>query len=170
MKYRRMPFSNGTIRAVSPADHDAWLEMWNAYCAFYGARVPDRVTACTWQRICAADSPIGALLAVDASPAAAAIGFAHYVVHPFTWGEQPCCYLEDLFVRPHARGLGAGRALIERLLALGRENGWPRVYWSTQETNAVARRLYDRFARRDDFVRYTVTLGERRENDEPGGV
>jgi hypothetical protein len=69
----------------------------------------------------------------------------------------------------------AGRLLIERLLAVAEQQGWWRVYWSrvcwmTRESNAVARRLYDRFTPADDFVPYSVTLAARAENDDPADV
>ena len=86
------------------------------------------------------------------------IGFASYIVHPFTWSERQVCYLEDLFVEPAARGRGAGRLLIEHVIALARAEGRARVYWMTREGNETARRLYDTFAPADDFVRYTIEL------------
>ena len=55
-----------------------------------------------------------------------------------------------------ARGEGAGRALIEALVTLGREHGWRRVYWHTHENNEHARTLYDRLAKRTDYVRYDI--------------
>jgi GNAT superfamily N-acetyltransferase len=156
------------VRRIDPGDRFGWLELWAAYCAFYETVVPERVTEHTWQRIVSGDSTIGALVALH--PADTILGFAHYVVHPYTWGEQPCCYLEDLFVRPAARGKGVGAALIEWLLALCGQQGWSRLYWMTREGNVVARRLYDRFAVRDDFVRYTVAVRERAERAAPGDV
>src|ERR1700759_2666176 len=81
------------------------------------------------------------------------LGFANYVLHPFTWGIDLICYLEDLFVREDARGAGVGRALIEELVRLAEENGWPRVYWHTHEQNDVARSLYERIVPTDPFVR-----------------
>jgi GNAT superfamily N-acetyltransferase len=143
------------VRPAAPADRDAWFEMWRGYCDFYEARIPDAVTAATWARILAADSPIGALVAVNGSTGTIA-GFANYVVHPFTWSDLSACYLEDLFVRPEARGSGAAGALLQHLFALGRAQHWARVYWMTRENNLVARRLYDRFCARDDFVRYVL--------------
>ncbi len=99
------------------------------------------------------------LLAVDAA-SGDALGFAHYVVHPFTWSPRDACYLEDLFVTPAARLRGVGRALIDDLLARGEQAGWGRLYWMTRENNAVARRLYDSLAQRDDFVRYAIAFGD----------
>jgi len=84
------------------------------------------------------------------------VGLANYVLHPYTWGPAPVCYLEDLFVAPEARGAGVGRRLIEHLVEQARELGWARVYWHTREDNATARRLYDRFGPADGFIRYTV--------------
>jgi hypothetical protein len=49
-----------------------------------------------------------------------------------------------------------GGALIEDLLALGKIHGWSGLYWHTDAGNTVARRLYDRFAKADGFVRYRI--------------
>jgi hypothetical protein len=37
-----------------------------------------------------------------------------------------------------------------------RAEGWARLYWMTREDNTAARRLYDRHASADGFVRYVV--------------
>jgi GNAT superfamily N-acetyltransferase len=152
-----MPAERYTVRDIQAADRRAWRELWRGYCDFYEVSVPDATTEATWRRILDPGSAIFALVAVDAATNEVA-GFANYVVHPYTWSEQPACYLEDLFVRPEVRGGGAGGALIRRLIDRARENTWARVYWMTREDNAVARRLYDRFCERDDFVRYVVDL------------
>jgi len=68
------------------------------------------------------------------------------------------CYLEDLFVDPAARGNGVGRALIEDLASLARAQGWKRLYWNTEITNAAARKLYDSFTPDDGHIRYRLTL------------
>jgi GNAT superfamily N-acetyltransferase len=146
------------VRAAEVADEPAWREMWAGYCAFYRIALPDAVTDATWSRILDPVSEIGALIAVDGSRS---IGFANYVVHPYTWSASRTCYLEDLFVRADARGAGAGRALIERLLELGGERGWDRVYWHTHAGNSVARALYDSFCERDEFVRYVLPIPSR---------
>jgi GNAT superfamily N-acetyltransferase len=85
-------------------------------------------------------------------------GFTISVLHPGSWALTPACYLEDLFVDPEARGRGLGRALIEDLIGLARDNGWSRIYWHTRQSNAAARRLYGQFAEADDFVRYRMVL------------
>jgi len=145
------------IRAIEAGDYAAWREMWAAYCNFYKTTVSEEVTAVLWSRLLEPKSVVGGLLAADAETGAA-LGFAHYVIHPHTWSAKNLCYLEDLFVKPEARGRGIGHALIERLTAMGRERDWKRVYWHTNAANEIARRLYDRFTPADDAVRYTISL------------
>ncbi|MGD1065230.1 MAG: GNAT family N-acetyltransferase [Vulcanimicrobiaceae bacterium] len=147
-----------TIRAAQPQDETAWRALWAGYCAFYEATIPEDVTRTTWARILDPAQPIHALVALDED--GTVIGLANYVVHPYTWGVAPACYLEDLFVDEDARGRGAGEALIRHLARLGEECGWSRVYWMTREGNARARRVYDRIAARDDFVRYVVRIAD----------
>lgn len=141
------------IRAALPSDGPVWLELWRGYCAFYGAQVSDEVTARTWKRILDPDSAVMCLVAEVEGQVR---GFANCVVHEATWEIQPICYLEDLFVAPEARGAGLGHALIDWLRNSMRAEGWARLYWMTREDNADARKLYDRFALADGFVRYVV--------------
>lgn len=86
------------------------------------------------------------------------VGFSISVIHEGTWTTAPICYLEDLFVDPDLRGAGIGSALIKDIIDLGREKKWSRLYWHTRADNTVARRLYDRFVKADDFVRYRLLL------------
>jgi GNAT superfamily N-acetyltransferase len=142
-----------SIRACAPADEPAWRALWQAYCDFYGVQLADEVTQRTWKRILDPDSAVMCIVAeVDSRVA----GFAHCVVHENTWETQPVCYLEDLFVAPQARGQGIATALIEWLRNAMRAEGWARLYWMTAADNATARRVYDRFAQADGFVRYVV--------------
>lgn len=141
------------IRAALPADEAAWRSLWRGYCQFYGAWLPDEVTDRTWQRILDPDSSV---MCVVAEVEGRVYGFAACVVHEATWEAQPVCYLEDLYVLPSARGRGLGTAILEWLRGAMRAEGWSRLYWMTREDNAQARRLYDRFATADGFVRYVV--------------
>ena len=85
-------------------------------------------------------------------------GFTVSVVHEATWTLSPICYLEDFFVDAGVRGNGIGRALVEDVLELARDRGWSRLYWHTDASNEAARRLYDKFVKADDFVRYRIFL------------
>jgi GNAT superfamily N-acetyltransferase len=148
--------SDLVIRDVTAADEPAWRELWQAYLTFYEATLPEATTAATWRRIL--DPGDAAFGGIVAEREGRLIGFANYNVHPYTWSEQEECLLHDLFVDPAVRGGGIGERLIAFLLDRGRERGWSRVYWVTKEDNDRARRLYDRFAPADGFIRYSVPV------------
>jgi GNAT superfamily N-acetyltransferase len=148
--------SSITIRPAEPGDEAQWRPLWAGYCAFYETEVPEEVTAALWNRIIGTDEVTYGLVAVNES--GDILGFTHYILHPHTWSSRTLCYLEDLYVTPEARGQRIGQRLIESVIALGRENGWKRVYWHTEEDNTTARRVYDRFVPADAYVRYTVSL------------
>jgi len=138
------------IRDPTAADEMAWRTLWSGYNAFYEVTIPEVVTARTWQRMLDPASPMFGRLAVADGEAA---GFSVCVLHDSTWTSAPACYLEDLFVAPKFRGRGYGRALIADLVDRARAKGRSRLYWHTRASNP-ARRLYDEFAKVDDFVRY----------------
>ncbi|TVQ32943.1 MAG: GNAT family N-acetyltransferase [Geminicoccaceae bacterium] len=142
------------VRPATAADEAPWRKLWDGYCRFYGAVVPEAATAATWRRILDEQSPIHGLLVLSDGRVS---GFCVYVLHGATWSPAPRCYLEDLFVAPAARGRGLGDALIRHVLDLAAAQGWYDVYWHTEAKNTVARRLYDRHAgAADGFVRYRI--------------
>ncbi len=141
------------IRDLAPADEAAFRRLFAGYAAFYEAAVDEATVSATLARIL---DPAAPMLCRIAEAEGAVAGFAVCVLHEGTFETHPVAYLEDLYVDPARRGAGLGRALIEDLLALGRARGWSRLYWHTRAGNAAARRLYDRFAEADDFVRYMV--------------
>jgi GNAT superfamily N-acetyltransferase len=150
------------IRPAAAADEAGWRRLWRAYCDFYAVSVAPEVTDTLWRRILDPQTAIHALVAESGTAGGGErrlTGMANYVLHPYTWGTELVCYLEDLFVAEHARERGTGRALIEALVAMAKENNWRRVYWHTHEENGVARALYEKITPRDPFVRYVVKLG-----------
>ena len=96
--------------------------------------------------------PKGFIALVDGK----AVGLTHYLYHRSGWSKANNCYLQDLFADPDARGKGVGAALIEAVRQAAAKIGVTNVYWMTHETNATARRLYDRVARRTGFLEYDL--------------
>ncbi|HLK24713.1 MAG TPA: GNAT family N-acetyltransferase [Caulobacteraceae bacterium] len=74
----------------------------------------------------------------------AAVGFALWFYNVSTFEGRHGIYLEDLFVRPHARGRGAGLALLVRLARRCRDEGLARLEWSVLDWNTPSIAFYDR--------------------------
>ena len=72
----------------------------------------------------------------------AAAGFALFFHNYSTFLAQPGIYLEDLFVKPEARGRGYGKALLARLAQLARERGCGRVEWAVLNWNEPSIAFY----------------------------
>lgn len=86
--------------------------------------------------------PFECLLAED--EAGDAVGFALFFHNYSTWRGRPGLYLEDLFVRPEARGRGLGGALLRRLAMIATERGCARMEWSVLDWNELAIDFYHR--------------------------
>jgi GNAT superfamily N-acetyltransferase len=140
------------VRPLQDSDRSDWDLLWAGYLAFYQTELADAVTDGTWRRLLDPTSGIDGFAAVDET--ATMVGFVHYLFHPVTWSLTERCYLEDLFVAESARGTGAGRQLMEAVFAIGAERNADQTYWWTHDTNAMARRLYDRIGQATPFIKY----------------
>jgi GNAT superfamily N-acetyltransferase len=69
-------------------------------------------------------------------------GFALFFHNFSTFEGRPGLYLEDLFVRPAARGSGLGKALLAHLAALCAARDCARLEWSVLDWNAPAIGFY----------------------------
>ena len=72
------------------------------------------------------------------------IGFALYFFTYSTFRAQPSLYLEDLFVLPEERGVGAGRALLAALARIAVRRGCGRMEWAVLDWNAPSIRFYEK--------------------------
>lgn len=143
------------IRPVTPADHAAWLPLWQGYLGFYQTELPAATSALTWQRFLDPSEPTHAALAWRDGQA---LGLVQWIFHRSNWLVEHSCYLQDLFVAEGRRGDGIGRQLIEHVYTEARAAGAARVHWLTQQTNADAMQLYERIAERSGFVQYRKIL------------
>ena len=92
---------------------------------------------------------------VDGAPA----GFALYFFNYSTFLGRPGIFLEDLFVRPEARGRGVGRALLSRLAAIAAARGCGRLQWSVLDWNESAIGFYRKLGATamDDWTVFRLT-------------
>ena len=144
------------VRELRGDDRAAWDPLWAGYLQFYDEDVDPEVTDLVFQRL--VDPGWAHQRGYVAEVEGALLGLAHVGLQPSTWSTADDCYLEDLYVDPSSRGNGIGRALVEHLVAEGREAGWRRVHWLTDTDNATARRLYDAVGDLADQVRYTIDV------------
>jgi GNAT superfamily N-acetyltransferase len=72
------------------------------------------------------------------------VGFALWFYSYSTWEGRKCLYLEDLFVRPAARGKGAGLALMKTLARVALENGCKRFVWQVFDWNQPSIDFYEK--------------------------
>jgi GNAT superfamily N-acetyltransferase len=77
--------------------------------------------------------------ALDGRP----VGFVLFFHNYSTFVGRPGIYLEDLFVRPAARGYGVGKALMLRVIQVARERQCGRVEWAALKWNSAAIRFYE---------------------------
>jgi GNAT superfamily N-acetyltransferase len=147
-----------TIRPIQAGDRSAWDPLWQGYLTYYESVVAPEVTETTWARLIDPTEEPNGFCAVDDE--GRLVGIVHYLFHRSTWATTCYCYLEDLFTDPQARGLGAGRALIEAVYKAAAEAGATRVYWNTQHFNTRARVLYDQVATLSPFIQYRYSPGK----------
>lgn len=76
---------------------------------------------------------------IDGEP----VGFALWFYNYSTFVGRHGIYLEDLFVRPSARGSGAGKALLTNLAKRCVDEGLGRLEWSVLDWNAPSIAFYD---------------------------
>ena len=70
-------------------------------------------------------------------------GFALFFTNYSTFLAKPGLYLEDLFVFPHLRGRGIGKALLLHLAKLANARGCGRMEWTVLDWNAPAIAFYE---------------------------
>ena len=142
-----------SIGKLVEADRADWENLFCGYNEFYERTLPAEIYDQAWT---AFQDDTG-MHALGAKHDGQLVGIAHFLVHPSTTAAD-VCYLQDLFTAPQARGQGVARALIADVTEWARRRDCSRLYWSTREDNATARRLYDRVAHYRGFIRYEVTL------------
>jgi len=89
----------------------------------------------------------------------AVVGFSIWFLNFSTWLGTHGIYLEDLFVRPEARGGGHGRELLTELARIAVERGYGRVEWAVLDWNEPAQGFYSTLGAKpqDDWTVWRLT-------------
>jgi GNAT superfamily N-acetyltransferase len=129
-----------TIRVATRDDVRVILNFIQALAVY--EREPDAVTATEEDllRDGFGENPYYSCLIAEQDGAPA--GFAFYFFDYSTWLGRPGLYLEDIFVHPEFRGLGIGKALLQKVAAIAIEKGCPRLKWEVLDWNTPAIDFY----------------------------
>ncbi|WP_432986066.1 N-acetyltransferase family protein [Dactylosporangium sp. CA-233914] len=128
------------IRPAGPDDAPAIVEMVYELAEFERAR--DECHLTEEQLRAALFGPSPAVFCHVAEQAGAPVGMALWFLTYSTWEGVHGIYLEDLYVRPAARGTGAGKALVAALAAVCVQRGYRRLEWGVLDWNP-ARGFYE---------------------------
>ncbi|MEV0529722.1 GNAT family N-acetyltransferase [Streptomyces sp. NPDC050439] len=90
-----------------------------------------------------------------------AVGFSLWFLNFSTWRGVHGIYLEDLYVRPEARGGGHGKALLTELARICVERGYERLEWSVLDWNEPSINFYRSLGAlpQDEWTVYRLTDG-----------
>ena len=105
-------------------------------------RAPDEVTATEEQLVDVLFGEKAVAEVLLAFEGKSPVGFAVFFHNFSTWLGRPGLYLEDLFVKPEARGRGYGRALLVDLARIARDRGCGRMEWAVLDWNEPAIKFY----------------------------
>ena len=145
------------VHQASIVDVDAIAPLFDAYRQFYG-KSPDLDLA----RLFIADrlERKESVIFVAEVDDTGAVGFTQ--LYPsFSSARAARIYiLNDLYVKPDARRLGAGRQLLDAAAEFGRASGAVRLTLSTALTNTPAQKLYESMGwkRDESFCEYGLVI------------
>ena len=128
---------------------DGWRRLFTDYCAGGGIEATPAHLDRVWGWLTSAEAQTRGLVALVEG---GVVGLAHFRVFERPITGTTGLWIDDLDVDPAWRGHGLARALVERVRLVARDEGRDVVRWTTKETNAGARRLYDRIATRAPVV------------------
>jgi len=147
---------NIEIRAASTEDSELILRFITDLAIYENAEDAVVATANDIRRsLFGAETTTHAVICeIDSKPAGFAVWFYNYS----TWLGKNGLYLEDLYVSPEYRGLGAGKALLKHLARIALARNCGRFEWSVLNWNEPAIRFYKSLGARpqDEWVPYRL--------------
>ncbi|WP_019481451.1 GNAT family N-acetyltransferase [Arthrobacter sp. TB 23] len=146
-----------TIRDARPADVATILQLIHDLAIY--EKEPDAVRNTPEQLHQALFGPMPSVFAHVAESDGVIQGFALWFLNYSTWEGVNGIYLEDLYVRPEARGEGHGKALLQNLARIAAERGYARVEWSVLNWNEPSINFYDSLGAlpQDEWTTYRLT-------------
>jgi ribosomal protein S18 acetylase RimI-like enzyme len=129
------------IRPARPSDTATLVALVIELATFEHARDEVELDDTALERVLFGEAPT--VFCDVAESGGEIVGSSIWFVNYSTWTGTHGIYLEDLYVRPSARRLGIGKALIAALARRAVERGYRRVEWSVLDWNVGAIGLYE---------------------------
>ncbi|MBM9468189.1 GNAT family N-acetyltransferase [Nakamurella leprariae] len=131
----------GAVRPIEPRDVPAVVAMVHELAEY--ERLPQECHLTEAQLRASLFATRPAVFGLVADPdGTGPVGYALWFLNYSTWEGVHGIHLEDLYVRPAARGRGLGRDLLTRLAAIAHDRGHARVEWSVLDWNAPSIAFY----------------------------
>jgi GNAT superfamily N-acetyltransferase len=106
-------------------------------------------------------------------------GYAIFFHNFSSFQGQPGIFLEDVYVEPHTRGKGLGKALLVEVMRIARERGCRRSEWVVLDWNQRAKNFYEslgakilnewRLCRMDEAAINRLVFKDHQEDNESTG-
>lgn len=150
------PHAVAAIRDAAPADIGPILGLIRDLAEYERAAHEVEATEAMLQAALFGTAPLARAVVVDG--AGRLDGFALFFTSFSTWTGRGGLYLEDLYVRPEARGTGLGRALLRHLARAAVRLGCARFEWSVLDWNEPAIGFYRSLGAEplDEWTRYRL--------------
>jgi GNAT superfamily N-acetyltransferase len=132
------PVSVRTLTAPTRREIEELAEIFEQYRAHYG-EAPDAARSATWLERTLKSSRFRAFVAADKEQS---VGFAITMEVPASLRLGHFWQIRDIFVLPHQRRLGVGRALLDSVRTAAIAAGALRLVLQTENDNEPALRLY----------------------------
>lgn len=145
------------IREATPDDVPVLLTMIGELAAYERAAEAARATEPQLKEALFGPQPAAFALIAEADDAP--VGFALWFRNFSTWTGTHGVYLEDLYVRPEARGGGHGKALLAALAEICVARGYERFEWSVLDWNEPSIGFYRSIGARpmDEWTAFRLT-------------
>ena len=145
-----------SICTPSEPDRTQWQQLYLNYASFYHKPMTAETLDRVWSWIHHPDEPLQARIAKNAQNEV--LGFMHYRQMPSPIRGRQAGFLDDLFVSAAARKQGVATSLLNALNELGKTHNWVFVRWITADDNQTARRLYDKLAKKTNWLTYEMPI------------
>jgi len=149
--------SNITIRPATPMDADLILQF--VFELAKEEKAGHEVTADSKQILKTMVSDHSTCHAVICEQDTIPIGFAAYFYNYSTWQGKNGIYIEDLYILPEHRHIGAGKKILNYISCLALKKDCGRVEWSVLNWNIPAICFYDSIGAepQKEWIRYRLS-------------